>query len=169
LKRWLLIIATALLGTWVCRTYLVEGIYIASASMEPNFPVGTHLFLNKMVYRFKSPLRGEVIVFKSPVEDKDLVKRVIALPGETVELREKQVYINGQLFSEPYAKHFRGEERLIGDNMEPTTVPGETVFVLGDNRDFSGDSRDWKNPQTGERIPFIPFDSIKGRIISLID
>jgi len=168
LKRLLFIAGAVLLGTFLVRTYLVEGIYIASASMEPEFPVGTHLFLNKLAYRFGAPKRGDVIVFPDPAgTDKDLVKRVIATGGETVEVRKKRVIVNGQPLEEPYACHQRGDTLLNGDNVGPLIVPEDSVFVLGDNRDFSGDSRDWKDPKTGQWIPFVPVRSIKGEVIFL--
>ncbi len=169
MKRILFLVGTTLLGTFLVRTYLIEGIYIATESMAPAFPTGTHLFLNKLAYRWKSPGRGDVVVFPDPVDsDKDLVKRVIAVSGETVELRDKQVLINGRPLEEPYARHLRGDIRLNGDNMDPVAVPKGSVFVLGDNRDFSLDSRDWKD-KSGVRIPFIPVGLIKGRIISSED
>ena len=159
-----------LLGTFLVRTYVIEGIYIASASMEPAFPMGTHLFLNKLAYRWNGPHRGDVVIFPDPVDsDKDLVKRVIAVSGETVEIKDKQVLINGKPLVEPYARHSRGDTRLNGDNVDPEVVPEGSVFVLGDNRDFSLDSRDWKDAKTGERIPFVSVRSIKGRIISSED
>ncbi len=168
MKRVILVIGAALLGAALLRVYVIEGIYIASASMEPAYPLGTHLFLNKTAYRFGKPKRRDVIVFESPVDKgKDLVKRVVAVEGETVEIRKKKVYINGTMLEEPYVKHWRGDVPLVGDNLGPVTVLQDAVFVLGDNRDFSGDSRDRKDAQSGQWIPFVPLSLIKGRIISL--
>lgn len=169
MKRLIIFIGSIVLGTYLLRTYGVEGIYIASASMEPTYPVGTHLFLNRLIYHLKAPARGEVVVFESPIEKgKDLVKRVIAVGGDSVEIREKMAYLNGRLLPEPYVKHTRGNIALVGDNIGPVAVPQDTVFVLGDNRDSSGDSRDWRD-STGQWIPFVPVGSIKGRIISFAD
>lgn len=169
MRRLVLLVAATLFGTFLVRTYLIEGIYIATASMEPTFPTGTHLFLNKWAYQWGKPQRGDVIVFPDPVDsDKDLVKRVIAVGGETLEIRDKQVLIDGRPLKEPYAVHLRGDIGLTGDNVGPLAVPADDLFVMGDNRDFSGDSRDWKDSKTGQPIPFISVHAVKGRIISLV-
>ncbi|OGS09338.1 MAG: signal peptidase I [Elusimicrobia bacterium RIFOXYB1_FULL_48_9] len=113
------------------------------------------------------PKRGEIIVFKSPVDEKELIKRVIAVAGDTVEIKEKEVFINGAPAKEDYVKHTRASELLSGDNINRLTVPASTVFVMGDNRDESNDSRDWINSATGEHIYFLPLSNIKGRVIRI--
>ncbi len=160
----------ALLGTilaLVTRAYVIEGVYVASASMEPTLRTGTYFFLEKVSYRFRAPKRGEIIVFHSPVKKQHgLIKRVIALPGETIEIKQKDVYINGGKLNEPYVRHTRAAEQLVGDNLGPLTVPQAAVFVMGDNRDESEDSRDWKNAR-GEYFYFLPVTSIEGRLMEL--
>lgn len=153
-------------GAILLRAFVIEGVYIASASMEPALPVGRHLFVNKLAYRTGQPQRGDIVVFPSPVDDeKDLVKRVIAVAGDDVLIKEKKVYLNGQPLEEPYAVHDRRGEMLVGDNLEVGIVPRGRVFVMGDNRDHSGDSRDWKDPKTGDPVFFVSVSNLKGKLI----
>ncbi len=166
MRRILCLVFLSVIGALVLRAYAVEGIYIASASMEPTLPVGTHIFVNKLLYRFRAPQRGEVVVFPSPVEKKELVKRVIGVAGDDIKIEEKQVILNGKPLNEPYVKHTRANERLVGDNLEVGKVPPGHVFVLGDNRDESGDSRDWLDAQGGHTF-FIPLSSLKGKLVEL--
>lgn len=167
LKRLLFLCLVAGIVTLLLRAYVFEGIYVASASMEPSLPVGTHLFLEKVSLKCRAPRRGDIVVFRSPIsEDKDLIKRIIALPGEDIEIRNKDVFINGRQLEEKYVRHTRANEMLEGDNLGPLSVPARQLFVMGDNRDESGDSRDWKNGQ-GEHLYFVPIEQIKGRIIEL--
>lgn len=144
------------------RMFVLEPIYIATASMEPTLPVGRHLFTDKLTLRARAVKNGDIIVFKPPVGDEpEMVKRVIAVGGQTVELRDKKVVVDGQTLDEPYAKHNRSGERLEGDTMGPLTVPQGALFVLGDNRDESKDSSVWKD-ENGNPIPFLSMDSVVG-------
>jgi signal peptidase I len=128
------------------RWWLVEPIYIPTASMEPTLPVGRHLFCDKITLKRRDIRRGDIIVFRPPTGAKEeMVKRVIALPGDTVEIREKNVVIEGKSLDEPYAVHKRKDEKLEGDNIGPLLVPEGGYFVLGDNRDESDDSTVWKD------------------------
>jgi signal peptidase I len=168
IKRLLFLAIIAGIITLGVREYVVEGIYVASGSMEPTLTVGTHLFLEKVTFKFKKPAYGDIVVFPSPVTmEKDLIKRVIGLPGDTIEIRSKAVYRNGSALDEPYVKHTRATEALEDDNLAPITIPADMAFVLGDNRDESNDSRDWKDEKTGEHHYFIALDSIKGKLIHL--
>jgi len=156
----LVTLAAALLG----RAYIVEPIYIASASMEPTLTEGTRFFLDKLTFRFRAPRRGEVISFRprkgGGIES---VKRVIAVGGDEVEIRAKQVRLNGEPLVESYAEHRRGDVLLDGDNLGPLTVPEGHLFVLGDNRDHSLDSSVWRN-EAGERDPFLPLSEVTGLV-----
>jgi len=161
------------------RTFVVQAFKIPTGSMEENLLIGDHLLVNKFVYgpsesrleRLLLPMgtiaRGEVIVFKFPEQpDRDFIKRVIGLPGETLEVREKKVYINGSPLDEPYAHYLtpaadesQYHEVTSSDVRErygPVTVPPNQYFMMGDNRDNSQDSRYWG---------FLPRENIKGRAL----
>lgn len=159
----LIVLAAAAVGiVWPVRAYVLEPISVATASMEPTLPVGRHLVVDKLALRRRLPARGEVILLRKPVGDEEeMLKRVIALPGETVEIREKAVFVDGRPLEEPYIVHRRAGERLDGDNLGPLTVPEGHLFVLGDNRDESDDSAVWR--REGQREPFLPV----GRVIGL--
>lgn len=154
-------------GALFVRAFLIEVVVIPTGSMEPTIPVGTRLYVNKAVYRLAKPKRGEIVVFPSPVEKKDLVKRLIALEGDEVKIEHKKVVLNGQPLDEPYVEHRRADEILVGDDLDVGRVPPGKVFVLGDNRDQSGDSRDWKDPATGAHLFFVPVEKLKGRLIGV--
>ena len=159
------------------RTFVVQAFKIPTGSMEENLLIGDHLLVNKFVFgptagidRAVLPVRdikrGDVIVFKYPVEpERDFIKRVIGLPGDTIELRAKKVYVNGQPLDEPYV-HFlttssEGSEVTSMDVRErygPVTVPSDQYFVMGDNRDNSQDSRYWG---------FLPRSYVKGRAMMI--
>ena len=168
IRRLLFLISLAIALTWVLRTFLFDTISVATGSMEPTLPVGTHYLVNRWIYRVRAPERGDIIVFRSPVDQKTgFIKRVIAVPEDLVELREKKVILNGKPLEEPYTVYKRAKEALAGDTLGPLKVPKDRVFVLGDNRDESFDSGSWKDPQTGEAIYFVPKDHIKGRLIQI--
>ena len=145
------------------RAWVAEPITIASPSMEPTFKVGTLLILDKWTLSGRRPRRGEIVSFRSPIEATDLVKRVIAVPGETVEVRRKKVFVDGTELTEPYAVHSRAEERLEGDDLGPLVVPDRSYFVLGDNRDESKDSSVWRTA-AGERVYFVKAEAIQGLV-----
>jgi len=160
-----LIIIITVAAVFAVRRWVVEPIYIASDSMAPTLTKGHHLFLDKLTYRFRAPGRGEIISFKSPVgEDHESVKRVIAVGGDTVELRRKKVYLNGDPQLEVYAWYARAGEALQGDDMPPAAVPEGTLFLLGDNRDNSNDSASWKDPATGKPPLCLPLAEVTGKV-----
>ncbi len=142
------------------RTFVVQAFKIPSGSMKPTLKIGDHILVNKFVYGVKLPFsdvtlipvsdpeRNDIIVFEYPVEpDKDFIKRVIGVPGDTVEIRDKKVYVNGKPLNHNYAMHTDDQTLPAAvnhrDNFGPVTVPEEAYFVLGDNRDNSYDSRFW--------------------------
>lgn len=132
------IIAVVVLGAALLRLFVVQPYIIPSSSMEPAMVPGDRILVNRLAYQYWAPARGDIVVFAYPKDpSRTFIKRVIAVEGETVELKDNQVFINGQLVNEPYLKP--------GDYppFEPETIPKENVFVLGDNRSQSEDSREW--------------------------
>jgi signal peptidase I len=122
------------------RTFILQPFYIPSGSMEPTLMIQDHIIVNKIGYRFWEPQRGDIVVFRFPRDpSKDFVKRLIGLPGEKVEIRNSQLYINGQLVPEKYLPSD------IGDfgSFKPTVIPANSYFMMGDNRNNSDDSRNW--------------------------
>jgi signal peptidase I len=168
------IVIAVILALFV-RTWVVQAFKIPTGSMENNLLIGDHLLVNKFIFGptplaigravlpVRAPRRGDVVVFKYPDEpDRDFIKRIIGLPGETVELRNKKVYINGQPLDEPYV-HFLTPPSSdyqevtsfdVRERYGPVSVPPDQYFVMGDNRDNSQDSRYWG---------FLPRGYIKGR------
>ena len=123
-------------------TFVVQAFFIPSASMEPTLQVGDRILVSKFSYRLGSIRRGDIIVFRYPLGPaRDFVKRVVALPGETVELREGLVLISGKALSELYPTALPGGDRACTSSYGPKKVPDGQFFVLGDNRCNSEDSR----------------------------
>ncbi|MFP4099798.1 signal peptidase I [Coleofasciculus sp.] len=138
------------------RSFVAEARYIPSGSMEPTLQINDRLIIDKISYNFRQPQRGDIVVF-SPTEalkqqnfQDAFIKRVIALPGETVEVKGGRVYVNGQSLREQYIEE--EPEYSYG----PVTVPEDNYLVLGDNRNNSYDSHYWG---------FVPRENIIGRAI----
>ena len=139
-----LIIAVLLALT--IRTFVVQAFVIPSGSMLPTLRIGDYLLVNKFVYLFRPIRRGDIIVFKFPHDEaRDFIKRVVGLPGETLEIRDRQVFIDGKPLHEPYAVY--SEPPLLGSpvpyHLGPMVIPPGHLFMMGDNRDNSLDSRAW--------------------------
>jgi len=145
--------------------YVGGFVKVQSGSMEPTLEVYDIEWSNALHYVINPVERGDIVVFRSPVDaKKGLIKRVIAVGGDTIEIRNKRIYLNWEeLTEEPYAVYKRKNEILRGDNIPEIQVPEDCVFVMGDNRDWSGDSRDWKDAE-GNPLYFISVDDIRGRI-----
>lgn len=150
--RWLL---TALFFAFLIRTFIGEASVVPTASMENTILVGDHLLLNKAFYGPAIPLtkwrlprlrdveRGDIVAFRSPLDARQtFLKRVVAIGGDRVEIRDGLLYVNGKLMQEPYAWHRPGGA-WRRQSIRPRTVPPDHMFVLGDNRDQSNDSRWW--------------------------
>jgi signal peptidase I len=153
------IIIAILIAVFI-RTFVVQAFKIPSGSMKPTLQIGDHILVNKFVYGVKIPFvrstlipigqpkRGDIVVFIYPQDrDKDFIKRVIALGGDTVEIRNKEILINGVRYEDNHGVYvdstiFPGAMQPR-DNMGPVTVPEGSIFVMGDNRDQSYDSRFW--------------------------
>lgn len=166
MKRFLFLALLGVSGAYVFRAFFFEGIYLASESMEPTLPMDTHVMVNKFTLFYKKPSRGDVIMFDSPVDPtRGLVKRVIAVEGDLIDIRGKKVYLNNEKLDEPYAQFLQPDIIFKGDNWPPMQVPKNSLFVMGDNRDVSGDSRDWKS-NSGDPMPFLPLSLVKGMVQS---
>jgi signal peptidase I len=133
----ILAVAFALVFGFV-RPFVLEAFRIPSESMVPTLEVGDRVFVNKFIYRFTEPERGDIVVFESVNGgEEDLIKRVVALPGDEVEVRSGTLLVNGEEQEEPYLN----KELPFNGSYEPTEVPEGEVFVMGDNRANSADSR----------------------------
>lgn len=156
----------------VIRTFVVQAFKIPSGSMEDSLLIGDHILVNKLSYGIQLPIldskirplgladdpqRGDIIVFPFPRDpSRDFIKRVVALPGERIEVRNHRAYVNGEPLKEPYVKL---DERAAMQpsrysHWGPEVVPPGKLFVMGDNRDNSADSRDWG---------FLDSEQVKGR------
>jgi len=153
-------ILVAILIALFIRTFVVQAFKIPSGSMKQTLQIGDHILVNKFVFGvkipywnktiipLKSPQRDDIIVFKYPVDpNKDFIKRVIGVGGDVIESRDKQLYVNHKLVNHDFGVHT--DPRILSgsnkprDNFGPITVPENALFVMGDNRDESYDSRFW--------------------------
>jgi signal peptidase I len=168
-------ILIALLLALFIRTFVVQAFKIPSGSMENTLLIGDHILVNKFIYGVKNPFNGntwiplknperrDIVVFKYPLNpSQDYIKRVIGVEGDTIEIKNKKVYVNGEPQDEKYAV-FRDSKILPAsvqsrDNMGPITVPDHSLFVMGDNRDNSYDSRFWN---------FVDLKAVKGKAFIL--
>jgi len=165
-REWSEALIVAVVLAMIIRTFLFQAFKIPSGSMLDTLLIGDHLLVNKFIYgnkvpgvdgkylKVRDPERGDVIVFEFPgdegksfFEKRDFIKRVIGLPGDVIEVKAKQVYVNGQPFSVPQEKH-KDQEIIPSvvsprDFAGPVKVPADSYFVMGDNRDYSFDSRFW--------------------------
>ena len=173
-----LIIAVLLALT--IRTFVVQAFVIPSGSMLPTLRIGDYVLVNKFVYLFRPIRRGDILVFKFPQDEaRDFIKRVVGLPGETLEIRGRQVFIDGKPLQEPYALY--SEFLPLGSplpyHLGPVAIPPGHLFVMGDNRDNSLDSRSWglleESKVVGEasiiyfsiRSADIPYEALLARIL----
>lgn len=143
-KRWkrLLLPGAAILLAAVLNRFFVLNAYVPSGSMEPAIPSGSMVLGNRLAYKTKEPGTGDVVFFRHPEAGKErwLVKRIVAVPGQTFALRDGRVYLDGRLLEEGYVEEF-------SDDVYPETlVPEGCYVVLGDNRRESKDSRFWEEP-----------------------
>ena len=139
LREMVEVIVTALVLAFLIKTFVVGNFWIPSESMVPTIEVNDKVIVTNFSYWFEGPKRGDVIVFRYPLDTKkDYIKRCIGLTGETVEFRDSKLYVNGQLVEEPYLP-----EGLVFEDYGPIEVPEGQYFMCGDNRNHSSDSRVW--------------------------
>lgn len=154
---WGLVFAIAFLLALVINRFVVFKVEVPSGSMENTIMTGDKVITFRLSYLFSDPKRGDIVVFPFPDdEETDYIKRIIGLPGDQVEVKEGTVYINGNPLEEDYLLEpmFDDEESNFG----PVTVPDGHYFMMGDNRNYSIDSREWENK-------FVSRDKIKGKAI----
>ncbi|MFZ3065550.1 MAG: signal peptidase I [Nitrospirota bacterium] len=171
IREYIEAIAIAVLLAIVIRTFVIQAFKIPSGSMIPTLDIGDHILVSKFIYGiripftdikildFKKPNRGDIIVFIYPEDEKkDFIKRVVGVPGDKIELKNKELYINGEKLTEKYIihqdPHTKPKEYEPRDNTGPIIVPPDSLFVMGDNRDQSYDSRYWG---------FVKISKVKGR------
>ena len=148
---WLYSIIVAVVLAFCIRTFIVEPYMVSGPSMLPTLENGERLLVNKFVYFVSEPKRDEIVIFKYPMdESRDFIKRVIAVGGDTIEIRDGQVYVNGVLKKETYTKEPNHS------TYRKSVVPKDHIFVLGDNRNNSEDSR-------YSDVGFVPLKLVKGK------
>ena len=151
IKDWVVSIVIAVVLAMIIRTFVVELYLVDGPSMRPTLQHAQRLVVNKFIYHFRAPEKGEVLIFRYPKDpSRDFIKRVIAVPGDTIEIKDGNVFVNGELQNEDYIL-----SKCRGDYPK-STIPEGHFFVMGDNRNNSEDSR---FPDVG----FVPFDLIKGK------
>lgn len=186
----------ALILALFIRTFIVQAFKIPTGSMLDTLQIGDHILVNKFIYGIKLPFvqktlipvskpkKGDIVVFIYPIDKRDFIKRVVAVEGDTLEIRNKKIYINGEWEGHKDYERFASDEiippvipknefesiwleqihkfgevqgldkRFVKDNFGPITIPKDKIFVMGDNRDNSHDSRFWG---------FVPLESVKGK------
>ena len=180
-REWVNTGLVAVVLAWVIMSFIIQAFKIPSGSMMNTFKIGDHIFVAKFIYGvhvpfskkyifpFQEPKRGEIIVFQFPLDPKkDFIKRCIGVTGDTIEIKDKKLYVNGELQKEEYTiyadeKVYPNSRQLPvmyrnRDNLAPLVVPENSYFVMGDNRDHSYDSRFWGPLDRG---------SIKGKALFL--
>ncbi|MDP1993051.1 MAG: signal peptidase I [Syntrophales bacterium] len=160
LREYIEAILLAIVIAFFIRTFVIQAYKIPSGSMKPTLQIGDHILVSKFNYGVKlpflrstlipigTPKRGDILVFIYPEDrSKDFIKRLIGLPGDTIEIRNKKILLNGLPLNDPHGVYV---DNLIipgnvqpRDNVGPVTVPEDSIFVMGDNRDESYDSRFW--------------------------
>ena len=177
-REWFESMCVAVILALFVRTFVVQAFKIPTGSMENNLLIGDHLLVNKLIFAptmtsFERTIlptdpirRGDIIVFKYPEDpERDYIKRVIGLPGDTLELRGKELSINGKVLNEPYVHFLFGDpapgspdysDLDVRRKYGPVTVPPDHYFMMGDNRDNSQDSRYWG---------FMPRSYVKGKAL----
>jgi signal peptidase I len=188
IKEYLEPIVIAVFIALFIRTFIVQAFKIPSSSMEPTLLVGDYLLVNKFIYgikipftelklyQFKNPKRGDIVVFIYPKDrSKDFIKRVIGTEGEKVEIIRNKIYINDHLIDDPWGHYSEKNDWLkqlqLMERFGPVVVPKDSLFVLGDNRDNSQDSRFWGfvNVRAVKGKAFVGYFSWDGNAQNLLD
>lgn len=150
---WIKLIVTAFIIAYVLKTFIFQIAYVKGPSMQPTLYQGQVLIVSKISYRIGQPKRGEIVVINDKLENKDLIKRVIGLPEETIEIKDGSVYINGNPLSPDYT-----EIPTYENGFEKSKASDNQYFVLGDNRVESRDSR-------SDTLGFVEEENIIGKAV----
>jgi len=151
LMEWVKAILIAIVAAVLIRTFIIDNVEVNQISMNPTFYEGDRVIISKLSYVFSKPKLGDIVVFTPAGQKQPYIKRVIGVENDTISIKDGVLYINGKVVKESYIK-----EEMLQD-FEETRVPEGTVFVMGDNRNYSKDSR---NPSVG----FIPIENIWGKV-----
>jgi signal peptidase I len=141
------------------KAYAFKGYKIPSGGMKPTILAGDRIIANMFAYMLNAPKRNDIIIFEYPEDPtKDFIKRVVGIGGDVIEMRDKQLYVNGKATEAGFHADSNIYPKTINprDNFGPVKVPHDNLFVLGDNRDYSHDSRFWG---------FVPLESVKGKAL----
>lgn len=149
LREWIKALAVAVLLAWVLRSVLIQPYRVEGSSMESSLHDSERLFINRLVYRLHPPRRGEVVVVDLANEGITIIKRIVGLAGETIEIKDGSVFIDGERLEEPYLT------QATLNSYGPVQIPAEHYFVMGDNRQNSRDSRNIS-------VGFVAHSQIKG-------
>jgi len=161
-REYVEVMVVALVAALLLRIFVVSAYRVSSSSMEDSLMTGDYIFVNKLAYNYREPAQGDIVVFEYPLNrDRDYIKRIVALPGQTVEVIDKVVYVDGELESIPADSKNTDPQTLAAelsnrDNFGPVQVAPGQFFMMGDNRDDSRDSRFWG---------FVPADHIRGKAV----
>ena len=151
IRSWIVSVVSAIVLALIIRTFVVELYIVDGPSMRPTLQHDERLVVNKFIYRIRNPQRGEIIIFRYPRDpSRDFIKRVIAVGGDTIEMKDGRVYVNDEIIHEDYILDKTKTE------YPKVTVPEGTLFVCGDNRDNSLDSR------SGD-VGYLPLENVKGK------
>ena len=154
-REWIESIAGSVLTALFIMVFLFQTYKVEGKSMEPNLYEGERLIVDKLTYRFRAPEPGEIVVIKPKDPTKKFVKRVVATEGQNLQVTNGKLRINSLTVSEPYIKE------AMDDDFPFTHIPEGTVFVMGDNRNRSMDSRDKRN------VDFVPLENVVGRAVMI--
>ncbi|MWC29336.1 signal peptidase I [Paenibacillus sp. MMS18-CY102] len=152
LRDWSTALVLAVVLSFLIQNYAFAQVKVINISMQNTLVEGQRLFEDKITYHISTPKRGDIVIIDDPTQDRNLVKRVIGLPGETIDIRDGYVFINGVKLEEAYTKGMT-YPRVI---KMPYTIPAKHIFVMGDNREQSDDSR---------TFGAVKYDDIEGRVV----